>query len=87
VNQEALLEGIVALVRDEHRQGIRELIGRETERYAEGNASRALHFLEDLNFFVRMRGPDFIYSRGIAGSLRVSEEIFELAYAVKQKMP
>ena len=87
MNKESLLESIVKLVKYEHQQGIRELIEREVELYASGIDSRALNFLEDLNFFVRMRGPDFMYSRGIAGSLQVSEDIFELAYAVKQKMP
>ncbi|MBF0480717.1 MAG: hypothetical protein HQK81_07565 [Desulfovibrionaceae bacterium] len=87
MDQETALHDIVALVRGEHRQAVRELIEREIARLAAGDGPRALRFLEDLDFFVRMRGPDFIYSRGVAGSLRVSEDVFELAYAVRRKMP
>ena len=44
----------------------------------------ALRFLQDLDIFVNMRGPEFMYSRGIAETLRVGEDIFELAYVMKQ---
>jgi hypothetical protein len=46
----------------------------------------AYRFLMDLDIFVNMRGPEFIYSRGIAESLRVGEDIFELAYVLKKAM-
>jgi hypothetical protein len=54
---------------------------------AAGPESPAAHrFLMDLDIFVNMHGPEFIYSRGIAESLRVGEDIFELAYVLKKAM-
>ncbi|OIN99454.1 MAG: hypothetical protein AUJ49_11165 [Desulfovibrionaceae bacterium CG1_02_65_16] len=52
---------------------------------AEGEAN-AMRFLKDLDIFVSWRGADFIYSRGIAESLRVGEDIWELAYQFKHAM-
>jgi hypothetical protein len=52
---------------------------------AEGEAL-AMRFLKDLDIFVSWRGADFMYSRGIAETLRVGEDIFELAYQFKQAM-
>lgn len=83
MNQETLLDKLAGLVPLEHRAGIRDRIERETRRHAAGDASRARCFLEDLEFMVRMGGPDFMYTRGVAASLHVNEELFELAYAVR----
>ena len=81
-----LLENILELVPAERRQELRTRIEREMARQAV-DVPGAARFLEDLYALANLRGPDFMYARGIAGSLRVSEEIFELAYALKQEMP
>ena len=52
---------------------------------AEGEA-RAMRFLKDLDIFVAWRGADFMYSRGIAETLREAEDIWELAYQFKKAM-
>jgi len=46
----------------------------------------SLRFLKDLDIFVNWRGADFMYSRGIAETLRVGEDIWELAYQFKKAM-
>ena len=86
MSQKTLLENLLGLVPAQRRQEIRTRIEREMARHAAGDDLRALRFLEDLDALARMRGPDFMYARGIAGSLRVNEEIFELAYAVQREM-
>jgi len=69
---------------DEQRQlGIATANGASAE--ADGEA-RALRFLQDLDIFVSWRGADFMYSRGIAETLRVGEDIWELAYQFKHAM-
>ena len=45
-----------------------------------------MRYLKDLDIFVSWRGADFMYSRGIAETLRVGEDIWELAYQFKKAM-
>ncbi|NMC49608.1 MAG: hypothetical protein GYA47_09325 [Desulfovibrio sp.] len=86
---EALLTRLVDLLREDERPALRERIETAMAEYTgkDGeNGPEALRFLQDLDIFVNMPGPDFMYSRGIAETLRVGEEIFELAYFMKRAL-
>lgn len=86
---EALLNGILVRVAEQERDRIRERIDEALAVQARGDGKdpeRFLRYLQDLEILLDMRGPEFIYSRGIAESLRVGEDIFELAYAIHHAM-
>ena len=72
---EALLTKMTNMLHEEERPVLRKRI-----------EDRSLRYLQDLDIFLHMRGAEFMYSRGIAETLRVGEEIFELAYAMKRAM-
>ncbi|MDR3640222.1 MAG: hypothetical protein P4L39_02755 [Humidesulfovibrio sp.] len=97
MEREALLAKLMDLLREDERPVLRRKIDEALTEHMQGaggdgsaadaeSEGRALRFLQDLDIFVNLRGPDFIYSRGIAESLRVGEEIFELAYVFKRAM-
>jgi hypothetical protein len=86
VETKTLLDKLVGLLPEAHRAGMRGRILCEMEEQAAGDEARALRFLKDLDIFVHLRGPDFIYARGIAETLRVGEDIFELAYDMKKRL-
>jgi hypothetical protein len=88
----ALLAKLLDMVREDQKAVMREKIEaalaehvKDTPGEAEAE-ERAVRFLKDLDIFVNWRGADFMYSRGIAETLRVGEDIFELAYQFKQAM-
>ncbi|EGB13402.1 hypothetical protein DND132_0184 [Pseudodesulfovibrio mercurii] len=86
---EMIVSKLVDQVREDQRPVMRRRIEEAVieQAGAEGPDSPTAHrFLKDLDIFVNMRGPEFIYSRGIAESLRVGEDIFELAYVIKKAM-
>ena len=93
---EALLTKMVGMLREKDQPALRRRIEDAVAEHARGRMVQAgspaeaeavaLRFLQDLDIFVNMRGPDFIYSRGIAESLRVGEDIFELAYVLKHAL-
>lgn len=86
---EMIVSKLVNQVREDQRTVMRRRIEDAVieQAGAAGPDSPAAHrFLMDLDIFVNMRGPEFIYSRGIAESLRVGEDIFELAYVLKKAM-
>jgi len=86
---EALLTKMTNMLREEERPALRNRIKDTLARNAKGDdkdEARSLRFLQDLDIYLHMRGADFMYSRGIAETLRVGEEIFELAYAMKRAM-
>jgi hypothetical protein len=88
----ALLAKLLDMVREDQKAAMREKIEAALAEQTKNTASeaeaeeRALRFLKDLDIFVNWRGADFMYSRGIAETLRVGEDIFELAYQFKQAM-
>jgi hypothetical protein len=89
MEHEALLAKLTDMLREDERPGLRKRIEGTLARHAQGDGqdeARALRYLQDLDIFVHLRGPDFIYSRGIAETLRVGEEIFELAYVMKRAL-
>lgn len=89
MEKEALMTRLLDMLRDEERPAFRQRIERTLEKNHAGDAQgdqQAIRYLQDLDIFMHMRGADFIYSRGIAETLRVGEEIFELAYAMKRAM-
>ena len=86
---ELLLNKMVDRLPEDKRPALRKRIEDAVleQAGAEGPCGPTAHrFLKDLDIFLNMRGPDFIYSRGIAESLRVGEDIFELAYVLKKAM-
>lgn len=87
---ETLLTQMVDLAhenaRPELRSRIEAALAEQSGEYGTGG-TRAQRFLEDLNIYVHMSGKEFMYTRGIAETLRVGEDIFELAYALKRAMP
>ncbi|WP_022660384.1 hypothetical protein [Paucidesulfovibrio longus] len=86
---ESLLSKVVGMVREDQRTVLRRRIEEAVIEEAGGEGPcgpKAYRFLKDLDIFINMPGPDFIYSRGIAESLRVGEDIFELAYVIKRAM-
>ncbi len=91
---EALLAKMVGMLRQDKQPALRKRIEEAVAEHARGHMGQtgtqaeavALRFLQDLDIFVNMRGADFIYSRGIAETLRVGEDIFELAYVMKHAL-
>lgn len=83
---EAILERLMNRLHADARPALRPRIEAAMAEHETEDGRDALRFLQDLDIFVNMPGPDFIYSRGIAETLRVGEEIFELAYVMKQAM-
>jgi hypothetical protein len=86
---EQIVSKLVDRVRTDRQAALRKRIEDAVveQAGAEGPEGPTAHrFLLDLDLFVNMRGPEFIYSRGIAESLRVGEDIFELAYVLKKAM-
>jgi hypothetical protein len=97
MEREALFVKLLDLLREDERPALRQKIEQAVDSQIKGEGgdgiagdaaseARALRFLQDLDIFINWRGPDFIYSRGIAESLRVGEDIFELAYQFKHAM-
>jgi len=89
MEHEALLTKMTNMLREEDRPALRKRIEDTLARNLKGDdkdAAQSLRYLQDLDIFLNMRGADFMYSRGIAETLRVGEEIFELAYAMKRAM-
>lgn len=89
MERETLLTKLMSLLEEDQRPALRRRIEDALERQARGDARdgpRALRFLQDLDIFVHLRGADFMYSRGIAETLRVGEDIFELAYVMKRAL-
>jgi hypothetical protein len=89
MEHETLLTKITDMLREEDRPALRKHIEDILTRNAKGDgkdAARSLRYLQDLDIFLHMRGADFMYARGIAETLRVGEEIFELAYVMKRAM-
>lgn len=84
---ESLLDRLLALLREEERPALRQRILTALADHAGGqDEAQALRFLQDLDIFVHWRGADFMYARGIAETLRVGEDMFELAYAMKRAL-
>lgn len=89
MEHEALLKGILVRVAGKERDRIRKRIDETLAGQARGDGKdpeRFLRYLQDLDILLNMRGPEFIYSRGIAENLRVGEDIFELAYVIHHAM-
>ncbi len=86
---ESLLASMLDLLREEERPALRQRIMKALSEHSQGqdrDESQALRFLQDLDIFVHWRGADFMYARGIAETLRVGEDMFELAYAMKRAL-
>jgi hypothetical protein len=89
MEHEVLLKDILARVAEKEQDRIRKRIDEALAVQARGDGKdpeRFLRFVQDLDILLNMRGPEFIYSRGIAESLRVGEDIFELAYVIHHAM-
>ncbi len=89
MEHDALLTKMTNMLRKKERAALRKRIEDTLTRNAKGDGSddaRALRYLQDLDIFLNMRGAEFMYARGIAETLRVGEEIFDLAYAMKRAM-
>jgi len=89
MEHEALLNDILARVAEKERDRLQKRIDEVLAVQARGDGKdpeRFLRYLQDLWILLDMRGPEFIYSRGIAESLRVGEDIFELAYVIHHAM-
>jgi hypothetical protein len=89
MERETLMAKLLDLVREGERSQMRRkieeaLASLPLQEACQENAQAS--FLNDLRILSTWRGPDFIYSRGIAETLRVGEDIFELAYAMKRAM-
>jgi hypothetical protein len=83
------LEQLLDLLPESARMEMRGRIETALAAQAKGDAedeARTMRYLEDLDIFIHVSGPQFMYSRGIAETLRVGEDIFELAYVMKQAM-
>jgi hypothetical protein len=78
----ALVERIVGSLPETERPALRGRI--EAALDQQGNEAGALRYLLDLDIFMTLPGPAFMYSRGIAETLRVGEDIFELAYTLRK---
>jgi len=86
---EVLMDKVIGQLREDQRDPMRKRIENAVVEQVGDESPEgptAQRFLRDLDIFINMRGPDFIYSRGIAESLRVGEDIFELAYVLKRAM-
>ncbi|MBI5591504.1 MAG: hypothetical protein HY881_13585 [Deltaproteobacteria bacterium] len=89
MEHEALLTKMMNMLGEEDRSVLQKRIEDTLARHAKGDGrdeARALRYLQDLDIFLHMPGADFMYARGIAETLRVGEEIFELAYVMKRAM-
>jgi len=94
MEREALLEKLMDMLREDQRPLLRQKIEDAVAEQLKADGitgeteseARALRFLQDLDIFASWRGADFMYSRGIAETLRVGEDIFELAYIFKRAM-
>ncbi|HWR02578.1 MAG TPA: hypothetical protein VN419_01060 [Humidesulfovibrio sp.] len=82
MERETLLTRIVDSLREAERPALRERI--ESALAEQDSAASELRFLKDLDIFMALPGPAFMYSRGIAETLRVGEDIFELAYVLRR---
>jgi hypothetical protein len=78
----ALLNRIVDSLPAQERPALRERI--EAALAEQDSGAGELRFLKDLDIFMSLPGPAFMYSRGIAETLRVGEDIFELAYVLRR---
>lgn len=89
MTSETLLKNLLGLLPEAVRPELRGRIEAALAAQARGDGkdeARAMRYLKDLDIFVHVSGPQFMYSRGIAETLRVGEDIFELAYAMKRAM-
>ncbi|GAB6124681.1 hypothetical protein [Humidesulfovibrio idahonensis] len=92
MERETLLAKLLDMLREDERPAMETKIAQALAEHTKGaaNADEAealsLRFLKDLDIFVNWRGADFMYSRGIAETLRVGEDIWELAYQFKKAM-
>jgi len=92
MEREELLAKLLNMLREDQKADmhakIEAALAEEAAKAAtpEEGETQAMRFLKDLDIFVSWRGPDFIYSRGIAETLRVGEDIWELAYQFKHAM-
>jgi hypothetical protein len=89
MEHEALLTKMTDMLCEEERPALRKRIENTLALNSKGDdkdEARSLRYLQDLDIFLNMRGAEFMYSRGIAETLRVGEEIFELAYTMKRAM-
>ena len=89
MEHEALMAKMMNMLREEARPALRNRIEETLACNSKDDGkdeSRSLRYLQDLDIYLHMRGADFMYSRGIAETLRVGEEFFELAYAMKRAM-
>lgn len=85
--REGLLTRMTNRLHEAKRPVLRRRIEETLARQAKGDGQdevRELRYLQDLDIYMNMRGADFMYARGIAETLRVGEEIFELAYVMKR---
>lgn len=82
MERETLLSRIVDSLREDERPALRERI--RAALAEQDNDAGELRFLKDLDIFMSLPGPAFMYSRGIAETLRVGEDIFELAYVLRR---
>jgi hypothetical protein len=86
---EAKLIQVLELLPEDARPAMRARIEAVLVGQRRGDAdddARIMRYLQDLDIFVHVSGPQFMYSRGIAETLRVGEDIFELAYDMKKAM-
>ncbi|MBZ2173287.1 hypothetical protein K6142_14740 [Cupidesulfovibrio sp. SRB-5] len=86
---ERVLQGLLAMLRDGERDRLRARIEAAVAAEARGeadDAARQLRFVQDLDILVHVHGPQFMYSRGIAETLRVGEDIVELAYDLQKAL-
>ena len=84
---ETLLNKLMSQLREDQQPALRQRIEgvlASQPGVQQGDQACGLRFLQDLDIFVNMRGADFMYSRGIAETLRVGEDIFELAYVMRR---
>ncbi|MEW6261062.1 MAG: hypothetical protein AB1547_14305 [Thermodesulfobacteriota bacterium] len=89
MEHEGLVNSILARVAEKEQDRIRKRINEALAGQARNDGKdpeRFMRYVQDLDILLNMRGPEFIYSRGIAESLRIGEEIFELAYAIHHAM-
>ena len=84
-----VLDGLLAMLREGERARLRARIEAAVAAEARGDAgdaARQLRYVQDLDILVHVHGPQFMYSRGIAETLRVGEDIVELAYDLQKAL-
>ncbi len=89
MEREAMMTKLLELLPEDQRPAMRQKIEDALAALPHGqidHEATVASFLNDLGALAQWRGADFIYSRGIAETLRVGEDIFELAYAMKRAM-